>query len=356
MRPPRGLFLTLSSRLVREVTEGYFCELLGQLTSLPAGLAALDHLEPDFLVLEEGLSGSEAALLAAAEGLRARTATLRTVLVLHPGSSLLARTRSLGFPRILASPNGRLASQVADALGLQSRAVHRCRTVLLLSLKGGVGKTTLAINLAAAAAQQEGSRVLVADFDWDGPDVATYLGLQPDTLARPGPESSEAWRPQATPWGISLLLPDVSESGMELEGARLRAAVTELRGRFDFLFLDSGPSLRSPEAVSTLHLAEEHLVVTTPSPLALASAARLAHILRDLELQERAGLILNQVREPLDPDAVARYVGLPVVGAVPYDPQVEASLQARSPLTAATGKAARALEPILRRITRPEGG
>ncbi len=129
------------------------------------------------------------------------------------------------------------------------------RVIALCNQKGGVGKTTTAINLAAALAEY-GRRVLVVDFDPQGA-ASVGLGVQPHELDRTvynlimdrGIDYTEVLRPTAVP-GLDLLPANIDLSAAEVqlvsEVARESALSRALRpalDSYDEIIVDCQPSL-----------------------------------------------------------------------------------------------------------------
>ena len=127
-------------------------------------------------------------------------------------------------------------------------------TIAIVNQKGGVGKTTTTINLAAALAGL-GQRVLLVDLDPQG-NASTGLGLLRaqreasvyDVLVD-GRDADAAISTTSVP-NLSLLPSDIDLSSAELEigtqagrTTRLREALSPLDSRFDYVLLDCPPSL-----------------------------------------------------------------------------------------------------------------
>lgn len=151
------------------------------------------------------------------------------------------------------------------------------RTIAILNQKGGVGKTTTALNLGAAL-QQNGKTVLLLDLDQQG-SLTTSAGLVPEELDRTVYNSLSQYADTKvkmplslgslvlrTPAGLDLIPANIELAGLDLElvGAYnreyiLSRALEPLRGRYDYILLDCPPSL-SLLVVNALTAANELLI------------------------------------------------------------------------------------------------
>ncbi|MDR1545990.1 MAG: Mrp/NBP35 family ATP-binding protein [Deltaproteobacteria bacterium] len=225
---------------------------------------------------------------------------------------------------------------------------------LIVSGKGGVGKTTVAVNLAWAKAQA-GFRVGLLDVDLHGPDVAEALHLDERLTVD---EQGRLLPVQAAPnlWVLSmdLMLARKAEAVM-WRGPRKMRAIIQFIGRtawpeVDFFFIDSPPGTGDETLTVARRIPDlKALMVATGSPLALADVAKAVTCLQTCQtalhgfIDNFSSLICPGCGQqtPLhDPQAVAELassVGAPLLARLPMDPAAVATArQARCPLVEAS--------------------
>lgn len=225
----------------------------------------------------------------------------------------------------------------------------RARIVAVTSGKGGVGKTFLSANLAAALARR-GLSVLVLDADLGLANLDVVLNLQPK-LTLHDVFTGAATLEQAllpAPGGFTVLL---AGSGL-VEYSRLTAEVREkllavieaVTPRFDIVLLDTGAGI-SDVVLYTVSLADEVLIVATPEPTSMTDAYATIKVLATQQSRRELRLVVNQVPRSGDGRGVGtqlqqvidRFVGpgvgqpvrLALLGDVPLDPAVRDAVKKR---------------------------
>ena len=236
-------------------------------------------------------------------------------------------------------------SQATQAGGARRGAVITAIT----SGKGGVGKTLVAANLAAALARA-GQRVLVLDADLGLANLDVVLNLSARVTLHDvftGKATlDEALQPASG--GFSVLLAGsglVEYSRMTPEVRdKLLDVIAQVRPRFDQVLLDTGAGI-SDVVLFTVSLADEVLIVATPEPTSLTDAYATVKVLATTQPARPMRLLVNQAQKAGEGRAVAaqlqqvvdRFVspGLaaPVrllpLGEVPLDAAVRTSVQRR---------------------------
>jgi chromosome partitioning protein len=158
------------------------------------------------------------------------------------------------------------------------------RRIAVINQKGGVGKTTTAVNVAAALAEA-GQRVLVIDLDPQA-HATTHLGIQPDgklpsmydVLVNARPLAEGRRRVQDNLWlaasDIDLAAAEVELAGVVGREVILRDLLGPEEGEFDFVLMDCGPSL-GVLTLNALAAAGEVFIPLQPHFLALHGLGKL---------------------------------------------------------------------------------
>jgi chromosome partitioning protein len=158
------------------------------------------------------------------------------------------------------------------------------RRIAIINQKGGVGKTTTAVNLAAALAEC-GQRVCVLDLDPQA-HATTHLGIEPDgksssmydVLVNSRPLAEVRRKVEENLWvaasDINLAAAEVELAGVVGREVILRDLLLQDEGAFDFVFMDCAPSL-GVLTLNALAAANEVFIPLQPHFLALHGMGKL---------------------------------------------------------------------------------
>lgn len=241
------------------------------------------------------------------------------------------------------------STQPLQADATEASRYSGARIIAVTSGKGGVGKTFVSANLAAALARR-GKRVLVLDADLGLANLDVVLNLHPK-LTLHDVFTGKARLEEAVvaaPGGFSVLL---AGSGM-IEYSRLTQdvrnqfyhAVQKLAPYFDVILLDTGAGI-SEVVLFSISLASEVLIVATPEPTSLTDAYAAIKVLAMQQKRQHVRMIVNQAARPGDGRAITgqlqqvidRFVmtdsGRPLrlihMGDIPADPAVREAIMRR---------------------------
>ena len=206
----------------------------------------------------------------------------------------------------------------------------------IVSGKGGVGKTTFAVNLAIALSRF-GKKVLIIDCNISTPHVAYYLGAESYSINLSNIFKGEVdvkFAPLSH-HGVMFIPASEDLKDMDIDFEKLNTYVSKLdkKNTFDFIFLDSAPGLGN-EAVSVLKTAEEILFVTTPAVPNITDMVRCAEFLNNLEHKEMR-IVFNKVRKTdseMKMQDAKDFFRVPILGAIPFSEDVMDSTSLGMPM------------------------
>ena len=229
--------------------------------------------------------------------------------------------------------------------------------IALTSGKGGVGKTSLSVNLAIAM-RQLGLRITLIDGDLGLANADVMCGLTPG-LRLDAVMSGRAIDSIAVdaPGGFRLVPGTVGISRLAdlgpAEKQRLLKGFTSIGRQSDAVLLDTGAGINSA-VLALLAAADSIVVVMTPEPTSMTDAYALIKCLEQNRLQAQAGMsaslrrplqisvLVNQTRDYAEAQRVhtrlagvcGRFLALrpAFIGAVGFEPEVTQSIRRRQPL------------------------
>jgi pilus assembly protein CpaE len=218
------------------------------------------------------------------------------------------------------------SGQWASAEGLSTAPIAgEGHAVSIFAPKGGVGKTTIAVNMAVALRQQTRTEVLLLDADVGVGNVTSVLdvpyrhGLA--DLADSPPEdwtdaafeqcvsTHEASGVRVLTWGT-----DPAESE-RVSVDLLLAALRWGRNHHSYVIIDNHPGY-DDRTMAMLAVANEIILVVTPEVGALRNSAQFLELARELGLGDNIRVVVNRANHGIRPQDMASALGLPISATV----------------------------------------
>ncbi|MDQ6807657.1 MAG: P-loop NTPase [Actinomycetota bacterium] len=233
----------------------------------------------------------------------------------------------------------------ADASPADGHADHPenepSRIVLVVSGKGGVGKSVVATNLATALAAR-GARVALIDLDLQFGDVGLFLHLEAhavtiDALAeRDDIDEAALDRALATSAdGVRVLLAPTSPEASDLVSASSLATILTLLSRtHDFVVVDS-PAQLEERIVRVMEVADQILLVSSFGIASVKDTRVTLRLLQSLGIEpDRVAVVVNQThpRISFPADEIERALRFPILSNLPFERRMDESLDSGHPL------------------------
>ncbi len=222
------------------------------------------------------------------------------------------------------------------------------KLITITSGKGGVGKTTSAINIGAAL-NSFGKDVIILDANLTTPNIGLHLGAPIVPVSLNHVLLGKAKIVDAIyehESGTKIIPSSLSIKELRrLNHNKLKEVGKKLRKMADYIIYDSAAGL-GEEAIAAMESADELIIVTNPEIPAVTDALKTSKVIEQLGKNVR-GVIVTRVRGTKTEMPIANVqdmLELPVIGVIPEDKRVQEALVMKNALvyTHPRSKAARA--------------
>lgn len=210
------------------------------------------------------------------------------------------------------------------------------RLIVITSAKGGVGKTTLASNLASALTNY-GERVILLDGNITTPNLGIHIGMpltrhSLQDVLRGNKNVSDVIYPHSSGYSIvpaSLSVHDLK--GVDI--TKLPEVTFSLLGRSDYLIIDSSAGI-GKESISALSAANEAIIITNPDMPSVTDALKIVQISKETGLNI-IGTVVNKIKglsHELTSEEIEDILEVPIISEIPYDLNIQGSISLKKPL------------------------
>ncbi len=246
--------------------------------------------------------------------------------------------------------------------------------IMIMSGKGGVGKTTVAVNLALRLVENR-KNVGLLDADITGPNIPKMLNIEDELPSADEELLIPVYLPLGCDHGLSVMSMAFmveKDAAVPLHGPLrtdfIRRFIEEMRwdqmGALDYLLIDLPPGTGDePMSIAELMDVDGAIIVTTPQDVALLDTRKAVNMARYLEIpvigiiENMSGFVCPHCGCEIDlfgkggGERVAEEMGVPFLGSVPLDPLVVRSGDSGIPFVLEINSAtARSFEEIVDRV------
>ena len=240
-----------------------------------------------------------------------------------------------------AMPKNPKQAQTEQDAAVKSSLDKIKNKIIVMSGKGGVGKTSTSINLSIALSQK-GHNVGIMDVDLHGPDVPRMLGLD----GMPEVNANRKLNPMRFSNNLKAISIEAFTPGKDdaiiwrgpLKFSAIRQFIGDVDwGELDFLVIDSPPGTGDePLTVAQTINDAKAVIVTTPQEVALADVRKSINFCKTVDMnifglvENMSGFACPHCNEMIElfgsggGERTAKQMGIDFLGSIPFDPRVVA--------------------------------
>ncbi len=232
------------------------------------------------------------------------------------------------------------------------------KILAIASTKGGVGKTFVAVNLAATLKKFFGKEVLVIDGNISAPNLALNIGIVNPSISIQDVINNKDLNLEHAIEKTRFFDLIGGRVGQEVENKEfdLKEALGNLKNIYDYIIIDTSPNMNW-ETKMALDSADEIILVSNPDYFSVSNLMSLLGRIKKEEKEEKLkGIVLNRILgQPFEikKDEVEEISRLPVIGQIPFSIAVLEALAFTEPVVfyKPYSKASRAMKRLGENIT-----
>lgn len=201
-----------------------------------------------------------------------------------------------------------------------------------ISIKGGVGKTTLAMESAASLANNFHKKVLLVDANFSAPNVGLYLNIKHDKGLHEVLNEGKGLHTAIYEAHGFDVVPASLIFDKETDVYALKRILSRVSNRYDFIIIDSSPNYRELKPV--VAACDKLFIVSSADEPTLATSMKAALIARTKNTPVE-GIIVNKIRNPKFEMSLSEIEGnsqMPVMARIPEHKKMAESIFYRTPI------------------------
>ncbi len=209
------------------------------------------------------------------------------------------------------------------------------KTIGIIAIKGGVGKTSVSASLAADLANRHKKKVLLIDANYSAPNLGLHMDIVEPVKTIHDVLAGKAQIEHAihSRYGVDVI-PGSFVYNKGINHFKLKSRIDKIKNNYDFIVVDSSPSMNN-EILSAMIASDNLFVVTTPDYPTLSCSLKAAKLAKE-KGTPISGIIINKIRNPkyeLDLSEIENATGIPVVAKIKDDSTHLESIFTRMPAT-----------------------
>lgn len=201
-----------------------------------------------------------------------------------------------------------------------------------VSIKGGVGKTTLALEVATSLAKNFNKKILLVDANFSAPNIHLYLDLTSDLTLHDALSGTMLHNTIYESHGIDVI-PASLNYHQEVDPFKLKKLLEKFRHRYDFIIIDSSPN--HEELLPVIAASDKIFLVTSPDHMTLTTTLKAGEIAKQ-QKTPISGIIVNKIRFPkheYNIQEIEDISEIPVLAKIKDHKKMAESLHKKTPIS-----------------------